>query len=64
MNHKALRTTFITQVACGRVHTLLLTSSGFVYTFGKNQCGQLGLGAAQLSQPENNLMEEEEKGVE
>ena len=34
----------IIQVACGLHHSVLLTDSGDVYTFGSNQQGQLGLG--------------------
>lgn len=34
----------ITQIACGLHHSVLLTSTGEVYTFGSNQHGQLGLG--------------------
>lgn len=38
----AIKSTFISQVACGVNHVLLLTSSGFVYSFGSNEFGQLG----------------------
>ena len=38
----AIKSTFISQVACGANHVLLLTSSGFVYSFGSNEFGQLG----------------------
>ena len=34
----------ITQIACGLHHSVLLSSTGEVYTFGSNQHGQLGLG--------------------
>lgn len=29
-------------MSCGNNHVILLTSSGFVYSFGKNEYGQLG----------------------
>ena len=38
----AIKSTFISQVACGANHVLLLTSSGFVYSFGSNEFGQIG----------------------
>lgn len=34
---------FITQVAVGYFHNVLLTSAGQVFSFGCNTCGQLGL---------------------
>jgi len=33
----------VTQAACGTDHTLLLTGSGQVYSFGNNSHGQLGI---------------------
>eukprot|EP00163_Fabomonas_tropica_P005620 TRINITY_DN1520_c0_g1_i3.p1 TRINITY_DN1520_c0_g1~~TRINITY_DN1520_c0_g1_i3.p1 ORF type:complete len:1436 (-),score=300.40 TRINITY_DN1520_c0_g1_i3:113-4420(-) len=36
----------ILRVACGAHHTLVLTDNGFVYAFGRNDCGQLGIGKA------------------
>ena len=39
---KQIQSTYISQVACGLEHTLLLTSSGFVYSMGRNDFGQLG----------------------
>ncbi|CAB3378357.1 Hypothetical predicted protein [Cloeon dipterum] len=36
----------VVQVACGYYHTLVLTSQGEVYAFGRNDNGQLGLGNA------------------
>jgi alpha-tubulin suppressor-like RCC1 family protein len=39
---KLIKSTFISRVACGLEHALLLTSSGFVYSMGKNNRGQLG----------------------
>lgn len=35
---------FVSQIACGDHHCLLLTSSGFLYSFGKGENGRLGLG--------------------
>ena len=35
---------FVTQLACGSNHCLLLTSSGFLYSFGSGSNGRLGLG--------------------
>jgi hypothetical protein len=32
------------QVACGDTHTLVCTEAGELFTFGRNQNGQLGLG--------------------
>lgn len=37
----------ITQVCCGYYHTLLLSSNGSVFGFGRNDFGQLGLGHVQ-----------------
>eukprot|EP01026_Neomeris_dumetosa_P076364 TRINITY_DN8188_c0_g1_i10.p2 TRINITY_DN8188_c0_g1~~TRINITY_DN8188_c0_g1_i10.p2 ORF type:complete len:238 (+),score=32.05 TRINITY_DN8188_c0_g1_i10:40-753(+) len=34
----------IAQVCCGDSHTVIVTESGELYTFGRNQNGQLGLG--------------------
>lgn len=34
----------VKQVACGRYHTAFVTNDGFIYTFGQNDRGQLGLG--------------------
>jgi hypothetical protein len=39
---RQIQSTYIARVACGVEHCLLLTSSGFVYSFGKNTHGQLG----------------------
>ena len=35
---------FTPQVACGDTHTLVCTEGGALFTFGRNQNGQLGLG--------------------
>ena len=42
LSHSALKSTFISKVACGERHVLFLTSSGFVYSMGSNELGQLG----------------------
>ena len=39
---KQIQSTYISKVSCGLEHTLLLTSSGFVYSMGRNDFGQLG----------------------
>lgn len=39
---KQIQSTYISKVACGLEHALLLTSSGFVYSMGFNTFGQLG----------------------
>jgi len=35
----AIKSTYINQIACGKNHVLLLTSSGFVYSLGSNEFG-------------------------
>lgn len=42
----ALSSQVITKVACGLYHTVVVTAGGEVYSFGKNDYGQLGLGHA------------------
>ena len=42
LTQTALKSTFINKVACGERHVLFLTSSGFVYSMGWNELGQLG----------------------
>ncbi|XP_071082712.1 uncharacterized protein [Haliotis cracherodii] len=37
----------ITQVTCGSLHTILQTSEGEIYVFGRNMDGQLGIGSKQ-----------------
>ena len=34
----------VRQISCGAFHSLILTASGFIFSFGKNENGQLGLG--------------------
>lgn len=41
---KSLATKQVVQIACGQFHSLALTNSGELYTFGSNIHGQLGLG--------------------
>ncbi|XP_066535875.1 probable E3 ubiquitin-protein ligase HERC6 [Hoplias malabaricus] len=41
----------VVQVACGNVHSLVLTKGGEVYSWGQNNYGQLGLGKAVAMQP-------------
>ncbi|KAH9084855.1 hypothetical protein Ae201684P_002092 [Aphanomyces euteiches] len=42
-----LESEIIVQLACGYYHSVALTQSGKVYTFGRNDYGQLGLGHKQ-----------------
>ncbi|OWZ24334.1 hypothetical protein PHMEG_000654 [Phytophthora megakarya] len=42
----SLSSQVITKVSCGLYHTIAITSSGEVYSFGKNDYGQLGLSHA------------------
>jgi hypothetical protein len=44
---KAVLREVIVQVACGFQHTLVRTQTGFVFCYGKNSYGQLGLGDTQ-----------------
>jgi len=32
----------VQQISCGRSHTLILTKSGYVHSFGQGEFGQLG----------------------
>ncbi|KAG7392478.1 hypothetical protein PHYPSEUDO_000166 [Phytophthora pseudosyringae] len=43
---ESLSSQVITKVGCGLYHTIVTTSGGEVYSFGKNDYGQLGLGHA------------------
>lgn len=38
--------TSVCDVACGRFHTLLRTTKGYVYSYGLNSDGQTGIRAA------------------
>jgi alpha-tubulin suppressor-like RCC1 family protein len=49
----AIKSTYIFQIACGSNHALLLTSSGFVYSMGSNEFGQLGNPSDDLSSTAN-----------
>ena len=42
LSQTALKSTFISNIACGERHVVFLTSSGFVYAMGSNELGQLG----------------------
>lgn len=42
MKLNSIQSHFISQISCGNNHAILLTSSGFVYSLGKNEHGQLG----------------------
>lgn len=42
---KTLATAHVVQVACGQFHTLALTNSGDLFSWGANSYGQLGLGS-------------------
>ncbi|KAF4134020.1 Ubiquitin-transferase HECT domain-containing protein [Phytophthora infestans] len=63
----ALSSQVVTKVACGLYHTVAATSDGEVYSFGKNDYGQLGLGHARnLKTPalvKTSLGESDEKIV-
>ncbi|KAK9903587.1 hypothetical protein WJX75_009396 [Coccomyxa subellipsoidea] len=55
---KALAGRNIVKVACGDTHTLAITDTGELFSFGRNQNGQLGLGTtsdAILPQPVESL---------
>eukprot|EP00873_Tetraselmis_striata_P039718 jgi/Tetstr1/459982/TSEL_005306.t1 len=45
----ALKGLKVTMVACGDTHTLAVTQQGAIYSFGRNQNGQLGNGTTQDS---------------
>lgn len=39
---KSMQSHFISQICCGESHAVFVTSSGFIYSFGRNNMGQLG----------------------
>ena len=41
----ALRSSFVVKIAAANKHSVAVTSTGEVYTWGSNTCGQLGYGA-------------------
>jgi len=45
---EALASTFITQVSCGRSHTLALSDKGHLYSWGNSKFGQTGQGDRQM----------------
>ncbi len=45
----------VSQIACGMEHCLIVTRSGYVYSFGSDEYGQLG-NDADLDQKEPNLI--------
>lgn len=55
---KALAGRNVVKVACGDTHTLAVTDTGELFSFGRNQNGQLGLGTTKdaiLPQPVESL---------
>ncbi len=46
---------FLVSIACGRSHVLSLDRDGRVYSWGKNDFGQLGLGRQQYSQQDRQV---------
>ena len=55
LNHAALKSTFIARVTCGERHVLFLTSSGFVYSLGSNELGQLGNACDEIEQEDGSF---------
>lgn len=45
----------ITQVSCGRCHTLVASKRGRIYSFGLNGAGQLGIGSTQIKYLPSNV---------
>ena len=43
---KAISGIEIVEVACGDTHTVAISAEGRLYSFGRNQNGQLGLGTS------------------
>lgn len=39
-----LATSLVKSVSCGAKHTVVVTDSGKAFSFGKDHCGQLGIG--------------------
>ena len=54
LSQTALKSTFISRVACGERHVLFLTSSGFVYSMGSNEFGQLGNPCEEIEQDDGS----------
>eukprot|EP00742_Colponemidia_sp_Colp-10_P002990 GILJ01003191.1.p1 GENE.GILJ01003191.1~~GILJ01003191.1.p1 ORF type:complete len:574 (+),score=72.27 GILJ01003191.1:35-1756(+) len=48
----------VTSIGCGQYHTVLCTDSGEVYSMGKNDYGQLGLGMSTMSQDQPRFISE------
>lgn len=46
----------VQQLAAGERHSAALTGSGFLFTWGDNTCGQLGLPAAAEVAAQNQVM--------
>lgn len=55
LSQTALKSTFISNVACGERHVLFLTSSGFVYAMGSNELGQLGNPCEEVEQTDGTF---------
>jgi len=55
LSHSALKSTFINKVACGERHVMFLTSSGFVYSMGSNELGQLGNPCDEIEQEDGSF---------
>lgn len=45
INQETLRTNNIIQIDCGADHSAIIDLNGFLYTFGRNDYGQLGTGS-------------------
>lgn len=46
----------ITHIACGKNHTLALTSDNIVYSFGNNMFSQLGQGEVTIKYDKNKVL--------
>jgi alpha-tubulin suppressor-like RCC1 family protein len=53
----------INKIACGKSHVLALTESGKVFSWGKNDKGQLGIGQS-YSEAERPTLIQFDKGIE